>query len=105
MSRKGQHRMSEEYPKAARPSHDFPPPPPLQTELPPPVGREGYRRGDENPGVVALQMRLGCPGTGIYDAVTEYAVRRFQQDRGWNPDGIADVNVHNALGLAWVTHA
>jgi peptidoglycan hydrolase-like protein with peptidoglycan-binding domain len=50
-------------------------------------------------------MRLGCPGTGIYDAVTEYAVRRFQQDRGWNPDGIADVNVHNALGLAWVTHA
>lgn len=102
MKRKARRMTSdhEEYPRSPEP-----PPPPLQTEFPPPIGREGYRRGDENPGVLALQMRLGCPGTGIYDAVTEYAVCKLQRDRGQVADGVADMKVHNALGLPWITHA
>jgi len=95
--------MNEEYPLAQQ--EDERPPVITQMEFPPPVGREGFRLGDEGPGVSALQMRLGCPGTGIYDTTTEHAVRRFQVEVNLVPDGVADSTVHGRLGLPWVAHA
>ncbi len=60
------------------------------------------RRGDEGPAVDDLHQRLarlGAPpaATGAYDAATEAAVRRFQEERGIRVDGICGRQTWSAL--------
>lgn len=79
---------SEEYPG---------PPPPVQEELP----LVGLRMGDSSRGVAVLQLRLGVAATGSYDALTEYVVKRTQEDLRLMPTGVADPVLHGRLGLPW----
>lgn len=88
-------RMSDDYPLSDEVVA------PRQLEFSPPVGRKGFRLGDEGPGVAALQMRLGCPATGVYDTTTEFAVLRFQKSVNLTVDGVAGKAVHGRLGLSW----
>jgi peptidoglycan hydrolase-like protein with peptidoglycan-binding domain len=59
--------------------------------------------GDRGPWVAELQARLRCRGyfaqriTGIFEAATAEAVRRFQVDRALPPTGIADAATLAAL--------
>jgi peptidoglycan hydrolase-like protein with peptidoglycan-binding domain len=76
----------------------YPPPmPPAQPELP----LEGLRRGDVKIAVSVLQTRIGAPNTGVYDDLTEYTVRRLQEQFALNVDGVATPRVHSLLGLPW----
>lgn len=53
------------------------------------VRKRLLRRGDVGPDVRALQSRLGIDADGAFGALTEEAVRRFQQAHGLAADGIA----------------
>lgn len=76
----------------------YPPPaPPTQPELP----LEGLRRGDASFGVATLQRRIGTAVTGEFDEVTEYAVRRLQEQFNLDVNGVATPRVHGLLGLPW----
>lgn len=59
------------------------------------------RHGDQGPAVDDLHqrlLRLGAdPGSGVYDASTEAAVRDFQQERGIRVDGICGRQTWAAL--------
>jgi peptidoglycan hydrolase-like protein with peptidoglycan-binding domain len=70
---------------------------PRQRELP----LEGHRRGDERPVIGRLQLRLGLPVTGVFDAATEQAVRNFQASSGQEVTGVADRRVFSRLNMAW----
>lgn len=58
------------------------------------------RRGDESTEVAELQARLrelGFDGEGVFGAVTELAVRRFQEAEGLLPDGFVGPLTRAAL--------
>ncbi len=80
---------------------------PTQTSNFPQTGRT-LQRGDSGADVEDLQKRLQAAGyyngpiTGFYGTLTEAAVKRFQQDRGLYPYGIADLSTQNALGSSAV---
>ena len=50
--------------------------------------RPTLRRGDDGELVELIQTTIGIPANGIFDALTEAAVRQFQRDNGLVPDGI-----------------
>ena len=50
--------------------------------------RPTLRRGDTGDLVEAIQVKVGVPRSGSFDAATEAAVRQFQRDNGLTPDGI-----------------
>lgn len=67
-------------------------------------GSGSLNQGDRGPAVVRLQRALTQAGysvdlDGIYGAETAQAVRRFQQDRGLQVDGIAGSATLNALNV------
>lgn len=58
------------------------------------------RRGDEGPEVAELQARLrelGFDADGVFGAVTQLAVKRFQEAEGLLPDGIVGPLTREAL--------
>lgn len=58
------------------------------------------KRGDEGPEVAELQAwlrELGFDGEGVFGAVTELAVRRFQEAEGLLPDGVVGPFTRAAL--------
>lgn len=89
MTRKILNMAKEEFPAPA--------PPPEQSELP----LEGLRRGDNRIAVAVLQRRIGAAVTGEFDEVTEYTVRRLQEQFGLDVNGVATPRVHGLLGLPW----
>lgn len=103
-NRKVNRKMSEtETPPPVENQPDLPgvlpaEPPPVATTLP---EIEGLRLGAETKGVFDLQIRIGSPGTGVYDVDTEQAVRQLQASWGMPVTGIADEHVHARLGLMW----
>lgn len=54
----------------------------------PAAGRPTLRRGATGDLVKEIQNKVGIATTGTFDAVTEAAVREFQQEHGLVPDGI-----------------
>ena len=66
------------------------------------------RMGSIGPAVALLQLALNRKGSaglaqdGIFGPATEAALRRFQQERGLNPDGVAGRETHRAL-TPWYT--
>ena len=66
------------------------------------------RMGSIGPAVALLQLALNRKGSaglaqdGIFGPATEAALRRFQQERGLNPDGVAGRETHRAL-MPWYT--
>jgi N-acetylmuramoyl-L-alanine amidase len=56
------------------------------------------RLGSIGPDVSAIQIQLGAPDTGIFDAITDAWVRGFQRGKGLDVDGIVGENTRNALG-------
>jgi len=50
--------------------------------------RPTLRRGDSGELVEVIQVKVGVPRSGSFDAATEAAVRQFQRDNGLTPDGI-----------------
>ena len=52
------------------------------------ANRPTLRRGATGDLVKTIQSKVGVPPNGIFDAVTEAAVRQFQRDHGLVPDGI-----------------
>ena len=65
------------------------------------------RRGDEGPGVAALQERLrelGFDADGVFGPVTAVAVRRFQEAEGLLPDGVVGPLTRAALDEANPAH-
>lgn len=50
--------------------------------------RPTLRRGDTGELVEVIQVKVGVPRSGSFDATTEAAVRQFQRDNGLTPDGI-----------------
>ena len=76
------------------------------TPTPAPVAAKTYvtlRRGDEGPDVVTLQQALAELGyltgaaDGNFGTGTQTAVKKFQQDRGLDADGIAGKMTQEAL--------
>jgi peptidoglycan hydrolase-like protein with peptidoglycan-binding domain len=51
-------------------------------------GHPTLRRGATGDFVKELQGKMGVPANGVFDAITEAAVRQFQRDHGLVPDGI-----------------
>ena len=51
-------------------------------------GRPTVRRGATGNFVKEIQERINVPANGIFDAMTEAAVRQFQRDHDLVPDGI-----------------
>jgi peptidoglycan hydrolase-like protein with peptidoglycan-binding domain len=51
-------------------------------------GRKTLRRGARGYQVEQVQLKVGVVASGIFDAGTEAAVRRFQRDYELVPDGI-----------------
>ncbi|WP_018687033.1 peptidoglycan-binding protein [Actinokineospora enzanensis] len=59
------------------------------TPTPAPTGRPTLQRGSQGPDVALVQRYLAVtPADGIYGAVTEAAVRRYQTGQRLAPDGI-----------------
>jgi peptidoglycan hydrolase-like protein with peptidoglycan-binding domain len=50
--------------------------------------RPTLRRGASGKLVEEIQAKVGVPTSGVFDGVTEAAVRQFQRDTGLTPDGI-----------------
>ena len=50
--------------------------------------RPTQRRDGAAPSIAEIQAKVGAAATGVFDAVTEAAVREFQRSHGLNPDGI-----------------
>lgn len=66
-------------------------PPPILIPPVEPVGEGGrptLRRGDSGELVRVVQARCGVETDGVFGALTEAAVRRFQRDQQLVPDGI-----------------
>lgn len=57
------------------------------------------RRGSTGDAVAVLQRALGIAATGVFDAVTETAVRYFQSASRLAVDGVAGPNTWDALGV------
>lgn len=68
------------------------------TDAGPSGRRPTLRRGDSGEFVKALQGRSGAPQTGVFDAVTEAAVRAFQRAHGLVPDGIVGPKTWAVIG-------
>ncbi len=54
------------------------------------------QRGDTGPAVLAAQVLLRVPRTGIFDAITELAVVQLQQNFSLPVNGILDTAEYNA---------
>jgi hypothetical protein len=52
------------------------------------VGRRTLRRGSTGESVKQVQAKVGVAANGVFDSITEAAVRVFQRDHGLVPDGI-----------------
>jgi peptidoglycan hydrolase-like protein with peptidoglycan-binding domain len=50
--------------------------------------RPTLRRGDRGDAVELVQTTIGISVNGVFDVITEAAVRAFQRDNGLVPDGI-----------------
>ena len=51
-------------------------------------GRPTIRRGSSGDAVKIVQRHLGLEANGVFDGLTEAAVRKFQSEKGLVPDGI-----------------
>jgi len=73
------------------------------TPMSPPGGfpciKMGALDGPSNGAVSAVQVTLGLPQTGRFDAAMDKAVRAFQQSKGFTPDGIVGPVTGKKLGL------
>jgi hypothetical protein len=78
-----------------------PPPSNDQHVLPPPVGPEGLRLGSATRGVSVLQLRIGCPVTGQFDQMTDFVVRRMQDEMKMEVNGVATAAFNHRLGLPY----
>lgn len=57
------------------------------------------KRGSDGIDVITLQQALHITADGIFGAVTENAVKRFQKEHGLDADGIVGSNTWKELGI------
>jgi|SRR5262245_16728848 len=60
-------------------------------------GRPTLRRDATGDSVKEIQSKIGVSASGVFDAMTEAAVRQFQRDHGLVPDGIVGPRTWAAL--------
>jgi N-acetyl-anhydromuramyl-L-alanine amidase AmpD len=61
--------------------------------------RPTLRRGAKGAAVAALQAAIGVKASGMFDAITEAALRAFQRAHGLVPDGVLGPASYSALDL------
>jgi murein L,D-transpeptidase YcbB/YkuD len=64
------------------------------------TGKPTLRRGDTGDLVKQIQAKVNVTASGIFDGVTEAAVRQFQRDHELVPDGIVGPRTWASLAIA-----
>jgi len=71
--------------------HDTDPAPPPRPTPFPSGTRLTLRLGDTGEAIAIIQRAVGVADTGLFDTMTEVAVRAFQTSHGLPPTGVVDV--------------